>query len=96
MDFRLDSDQELIRQTAKEFAEREVEPLAAEIDRTHAFSWDLFRRTPRTRLPWRVPASLRLPRGNPLLGFRVQFPQWEFYGCEPITYSPRSHCLSAG
>jgi alkylation response protein AidB-like acyl-CoA dehydrogenase len=44
MDFRLDSDQELIRQAAKEFAEKEVEPLAAEIDRSHAFSWELFRR----------------------------------------------------
>ncbi|MDR2799947.1 MAG: acyl-CoA dehydrogenase family protein [Desulfovibrio sp.] len=44
MDFQLSSDQELIQQAAREFALKEVEPRAAELDRTHTFSREIFRR----------------------------------------------------
>jgi len=40
MDFRLTEEQELIRRTAREFAERELAPLAVELDRTGEFPWD--------------------------------------------------------
>jgi butyryl-CoA dehydrogenase len=37
MDFRLSQDQELIRQTVREFADREIKPIAAEIDKNHRY-----------------------------------------------------------
>jgi butyryl-CoA dehydrogenase len=40
VDFTLTEEQEMIRRTAREFAEREVAPIASEIDKTHEFPWD--------------------------------------------------------
>lgn len=44
MDFDLTDSQRMIRDMAREFAENEVRPLAAELDRTDEFSWKLFHR----------------------------------------------------
>lgn len=44
MNFDLTEPQRQIRDLAREFAEREVAPRAAEIDRTDEFPWDLYRR----------------------------------------------------
>lgn len=44
MDFDLTDTHRMIRDLAREFAENEVKPLAAEIDRTDEFSWKLFTR----------------------------------------------------
>ena len=44
MNFDLTEPQRLIRDLAREFAEREVRPRAAEIDRTDEFPWDLYKR----------------------------------------------------
>lgn len=43
MDFRLSEDQEAIRSAARELAQKEFAPRAAEIDRTHEFPWENFR-----------------------------------------------------
>ncbi|MHB8758151.1 MAG: acyl-CoA dehydrogenase [Bacillota bacterium] len=40
MDFRLTEEQEMIRRTAREFAERELAPVAIELDKTGEFPWD--------------------------------------------------------
>ncbi|MCL1889307.1 MAG: acyl-CoA dehydrogenase family protein [Desulfovibrionaceae bacterium] len=42
MDFLLDSDQDLIRQAAVEFAEKVVEPRARELEEKHCFSQEIF------------------------------------------------------
>jgi len=44
MDFELTDGQRLVRDLAREFAEREVRPRAAEIDRADEFPWDLYKR----------------------------------------------------
>lgn len=44
MNFDLTESQRLIREMVREFAEREVRPRAAEIDRTDEFPWDLYKR----------------------------------------------------
>ena len=44
MDFELTEPQRLVRDMVREFAEREVRPRAAEIDRTDEFPWDLYKR----------------------------------------------------
>lgn len=44
MDFDLTETQRMIRDMARQFAENEVRPLAAEIDRTDEFPWKLFGR----------------------------------------------------
>ncbi len=44
MHFDLTEPQRLIRDLARDFAEREVMPRAAEIDRTDEFPWDLYKR----------------------------------------------------
>ncbi len=44
MDFELTAAQRRIRDLVREFAEREVRPRAAEIDRTDEFPWDLYGR----------------------------------------------------
>jgi alkylation response protein AidB-like acyl-CoA dehydrogenase len=44
MHFDLTDSQRMIRDLAREFAEREVRPRAAEIDRTDEFPWDLYKR----------------------------------------------------
>jgi alkylation response protein AidB-like acyl-CoA dehydrogenase len=44
MRFDLTDSQRMIRDLAREFAEREVRPRAAEIDRTDEFPWDLYQR----------------------------------------------------
>ena len=41
MDFELTDEQELIREAVKEFAETEVAPIAAELDRDHRFPYEL-------------------------------------------------------
>ena len=41
MDFELTDEQELIREAVREFADAEVAPIAAEIDRDHRFPWEL-------------------------------------------------------
>ncbi len=43
MDFRLTEDQQLIRDTARDFAQREIAPQAEEIDRTGEFPVDIFK-----------------------------------------------------
>ncbi len=40
MDFRLTEEQQMIRRTAREFAERELAPVAIELDKTGEFPWD--------------------------------------------------------
>ncbi len=44
MDFELSDEQRMLRETVREFAEREIKPRAAEIDRTDEFPWDLWKR----------------------------------------------------
>lgn len=44
MNFDLTDEQRMLRDTVREFAEREIRPRAAEIDRTDEFPWDLWRR----------------------------------------------------
>ena len=44
MDFNYTEEQMMIRETVRDFAETEVKPLAAEIDRTDAFPWKLYKR----------------------------------------------------
>jgi len=44
MNFDLTEEQRMIRDTAREFAEKEVRPAAAEIDRTDEFPWKIYRR----------------------------------------------------
>ena len=43
MNFELSKEHEAIRRVARLFAEKVVEPVAAELDRTHKFSWEVFR-----------------------------------------------------
>src|SRR5438105_11841348 len=40
MDFRLSEEQRLFKQTVRQFAETELRPRAAEVDRTGQFNWD--------------------------------------------------------
>src|SRR5713101_1037970 len=44
MDFDLSPDHELIRRTVREFAEREVAPVAEELDRTKSFPYEIVRK----------------------------------------------------
>ena len=44
MNFDLTEDQRMIRDTAREFAENEVKPAAADIDRMDEFPWKIYRR----------------------------------------------------
>jgi butyryl-CoA dehydrogenase len=44
MDFDYTEEQLMIRETVRDFAEKEVKPVAAEIDRTDAFPWRLYKR----------------------------------------------------
>ena len=44
MNFDLTEEQRMIRDTAREFAEKEVKPAAADIDRTDEFPWKIYRR----------------------------------------------------
>lgn len=44
MDFRLTSEQQLIRDTVRQFGEKEIRPRAREIDKTNEFPWDLVKR----------------------------------------------------
>lgn len=44
MDFTYTEEQLMIRETVRDFAEKEVKPLAAEIDRTDVFPWKLYKR----------------------------------------------------
>jgi len=43
-DFDLSDDQRLLRQTVREFAEREIAPVAEELDRTKSFPYEIVRR----------------------------------------------------
>src|SRR6202011_1061665 len=44
MDFDLPADHRLLRSTVREFAEQEIAPVAEELDRTHAFPYEIVRR----------------------------------------------------
>lgn len=44
MDLRLKEEQRMVQQVAREFAENEVKPIAAELDRTHRFPAELIKR----------------------------------------------------
>jgi short-chain 2-methylacyl-CoA dehydrogenase len=44
VDFELPPDHRLLRDTVREFAEQEVAPVAEELDRTHAFPYEIVRR----------------------------------------------------
>jgi alkylation response protein AidB-like acyl-CoA dehydrogenase len=44
MDFELTEAQRMLRDMVREFAEKEIKPRAAEIDRTDEFPWDLWKR----------------------------------------------------
>jgi short/branched chain acyl-CoA dehydrogenase len=44
MDFDLPDDHRLLRDTVRDFAQREVAPVAEELDRTHAFPYEIVRR----------------------------------------------------
>lgn len=44
MDFNLTEEQEAIRQTARDFAEKEIRPVAAEYDRKEEFPWPIVRK----------------------------------------------------
>ena len=41
MDFALSDDHQLLRQTVRDFAEREIAPVAEELDRTKAFPYEI-------------------------------------------------------
>ena len=41
MDFELTDEQELVREAVREFAESELAPVAAEIDRDHRFPYEV-------------------------------------------------------
>ena len=45
MDFHLTEEQQILRDTVRDFAENEVLPGAKERDATHEFPWELFRKT---------------------------------------------------
>jgi butyryl-CoA dehydrogenase len=45
MDFHLTEEQQILRDTVRDFAEKEVAPGAKERDASHEFPWDLFRKT---------------------------------------------------
>ncbi len=40
MDFKFTEEQKLVQQTAREFAEKEIEPIATEFDESQTFPWD--------------------------------------------------------
>ena len=44
MDFQLDQEQELFQQTVHEFAEKEMRPVAMELDEKGEFSWDIVKK----------------------------------------------------
>src|ERR1700759_644352 len=44
MEFDLPDHQRLLQRTVREFAEQEIAPVAEELDRTHAFPYDIVRR----------------------------------------------------
>jgi short-chain 2-methylacyl-CoA dehydrogenase len=44
VEFDLNDDHRLLRQTVREFAEQEIAPLAEELDRTHSFPYEIVRR----------------------------------------------------
>lgn len=44
MDFELTPEQQLIRDTVRDFAQKEIEPIASEIDRTERFPWEIVRK----------------------------------------------------
>ena len=44
MNFELSDAQRMMKEMVREFAEKEIKPRAAEIDRTDEFPWDLWKR----------------------------------------------------
>ncbi|MCK4442994.1 MAG: acyl-CoA dehydrogenase [Thermoplasmata archaeon] len=44
MDFKLTQEQEMLRKMLKDFGEKEVRPIAAEIDKTSEFPWDVIKK----------------------------------------------------
>ncbi len=59
MDFDLTDEQELIRDTVREFAQADVAPIAAEIDRNHRFPVELL-----PKLADSEPAGRAFPGGG--------------------------------
>jgi alkylation response protein AidB-like acyl-CoA dehydrogenase len=70
MDFELNDAQRMLRDMVRDFAEKEIKPRAAEIDRTDEFPWDLWKRMaelgilgmtlppgPSRKRRWRAPRS---------------------------------------
>ena len=72
MNFDLTDEQRMLRDMVREFAEKEIKPRAAEIDRTDEFPWDLRRPDGRSRPPGDVsaPRVRRGGHGHRLLGHR--------------------------
>ena len=44
MDFELTDDQRMIRDMVRDFAQKEIAPIAAEMDKTEAFPWPVVRK----------------------------------------------------
>ncbi|HER45229.1 MAG TPA: acyl-CoA dehydrogenase family protein, partial [Thermoplasmatales archaeon] len=43
MDFQLTEQQKLFKKTVREFAEKEIKPLAPKIDKEEYFPWELYK-----------------------------------------------------
>ena len=61
MDFELTDEQELIREAVREFADAEVAPIAAELDRDHRFPTELLPKLADLNLMGRTTDVVRLP-----------------------------------
>ncbi|MEM3012356.1 MAG: acyl-CoA dehydrogenase family protein, partial [Candidatus Hadarchaeales archaeon] len=44
LDFELTEEQKLIQQTAREFALKEIQPKAKELEQKHEFPWEIYRK----------------------------------------------------
>ncbi|MFC1981674.1 acyl-CoA dehydrogenase family protein [Chloroflexota bacterium] len=63
--FELTAEQERLKELAREFGEREIAPIAAEMDEKDEFSWDMFRKV--TQPPYRF-NSIIIPKEHGGLG----------------------------
>jgi alkylation response protein AidB-like acyl-CoA dehydrogenase len=57
VDFNLSEEHQILRETVRDFTEKEVAPGAAERDKTHEFPWDLFRKSAELGLTGMLPAE---------------------------------------
>ncbi len=55
MNFELTEDQKMIREAVRDFAEREIRPVAQELDEKAEFSVELTKKNGRTWFVWYVP-----------------------------------------